>query len=334
MYKFIRTTAFILVSLVAVQSLADESLILTNTLYIGIYDAITAGEVSKVQEFLRDQGDFTYPDITGYFGPITEAAVKQFQAREGIVFSGTRFTTGYGQVGPLTRARIAEVSAVVEDTLPDTPDSEVVPAEDPDAPTVDIRVNNQDGDLRVSAGDEVELAWTSGNVESCGSSGEGSVAWATTSRATSGTYNIFTLGQSGTSTFTITCASGSDEVSDTLDLGIIGEVGEHVDLGSKGVAGNDNPRILPTALPSSIRIKRQELFTFSATDRDGDGLRWEIDWADGSQTTIDSCPPAEKNHTIYAVHEWVSPGRYLLTASVFDCRTGDHTQSLFINVIG
>lgn len=37
-------------------------------------------EVSKVQEFLKAQGLFTYPAITQYFGPITESAVKAFQA--------------------------------------------------------------------------------------------------------------------------------------------------------------------------------------------------------------------------------------------------------------
>jgi hypothetical protein len=37
-------------------------------------------EVSKVQEFLKAQGLFTHPAITQYFGPITESAVKAFQA--------------------------------------------------------------------------------------------------------------------------------------------------------------------------------------------------------------------------------------------------------------
>jgi hypothetical protein len=44
-----------------------------------------------------------YPEglVTGYFGPITEAAVKRFQARYGI--------EQIGYVGPLTRAKLNEI---------------------------------------------------------------------------------------------------------------------------------------------------------------------------------------------------------------------------------
>lgn len=38
------------------------------------------GEVSAVQQFLKDHGFFTFPSITGYYGFITEAAVRAFQA--------------------------------------------------------------------------------------------------------------------------------------------------------------------------------------------------------------------------------------------------------------
>ena len=36
-------------------------------------------EVKKVQKFLKERGYFSYPQITGYFGSITEEAVKAFQ---------------------------------------------------------------------------------------------------------------------------------------------------------------------------------------------------------------------------------------------------------------
>jgi len=41
--------------------------------------------VSLLQHVLKDQGFFVYPDITGYYGPITEAAVEAFQKANGIV---------------------------------------------------------------------------------------------------------------------------------------------------------------------------------------------------------------------------------------------------------
>jgi peptidoglycan hydrolase-like protein with peptidoglycan-binding domain len=54
--------------------------------------------VSTLQEKLRAAGFFTYPTSTGFFGPLTLAAVKAFQAANGIP------TTGF--VGPLTLAAL------------------------------------------------------------------------------------------------------------------------------------------------------------------------------------------------------------------------------------
>ena len=56
-------------------------------------------QVSKLQQFLG-------VDPTGYFGPLTMAAVQKWQAANGIVSSGTPESTGYGRVGPATRAAI------------------------------------------------------------------------------------------------------------------------------------------------------------------------------------------------------------------------------------
>jgi len=46
---------------------------------------------------------------TNFFGTGTENAVKKFQTKYGIVSSGTPATTGYGAVGPATRAKLLEV---------------------------------------------------------------------------------------------------------------------------------------------------------------------------------------------------------------------------------
>ncbi|NUM25251.1 MAG: peptidoglycan-binding protein [Candidatus Buchananbacteria bacterium] len=43
---------------------------------------------------------------TQYFGLLTREAVKRFQCAKGIVCSGTQETTGYGMVGPKTRAAL------------------------------------------------------------------------------------------------------------------------------------------------------------------------------------------------------------------------------------
>jgi peptidoglycan hydrolase-like protein with peptidoglycan-binding domain/predicted Zn-dependent protease len=61
-------------------------------------------DVLKIQLFLRRTGDYTYPEITGFYGSVTEEAVKSYQRRNDIVSSGTPDTTGYGAVGPKTLA--------------------------------------------------------------------------------------------------------------------------------------------------------------------------------------------------------------------------------------
>lgn len=66
--------------------------------------------VRALQEALASDSEI-YPEglITGYYGPLTEKAVQRFQAKYGIVSSGTPETTGYGLVGPKTRAKLHEV---------------------------------------------------------------------------------------------------------------------------------------------------------------------------------------------------------------------------------
>ena len=63
-----------------------------------LYYGMTSPEVKCLQQFLDNLGQNIYPEklVTGYFGPLTQAAVKRYQALQGII------TTGY--FGPLTRA--------------------------------------------------------------------------------------------------------------------------------------------------------------------------------------------------------------------------------------
>ena len=59
-------------------------------------------DVKSLQDFLRQEGFFT-ENPTGFFGEMTEAALKRWQAKEGIVSFGSPVTTGWGHVGPRTR---------------------------------------------------------------------------------------------------------------------------------------------------------------------------------------------------------------------------------------
>lgn len=74
----------------------------------------TGSEVTTLQTVLK--GDATiYPEglVTGYFGSLTEKAVKAFQARYGI--------DQVGQVGPITRVKLNSLYCVVNATPTPTP---------------------------------------------------------------------------------------------------------------------------------------------------------------------------------------------------------------------
>lgn len=82
---------------------------LTVDLKENYFDIDGPGPISKLQTFLIATGDFN-KTATGYFGPVTTAALQSWQRRNSIVSSGTPETTGYGMAGPRTRAAILAAS--------------------------------------------------------------------------------------------------------------------------------------------------------------------------------------------------------------------------------
>ena len=63
-------------------------------------------DVTQLQQFLFSQSHLTPDSVTGYFGPLTEAAVKQFQCRHLQICSGSPESNGHGAAGPRTRNAI------------------------------------------------------------------------------------------------------------------------------------------------------------------------------------------------------------------------------------
>lgn len=70
---------------------------LTVGLWYGKYDATTGGQVSALQNFLH-ANNYLSVNATGYFGPLTRAAVKAYQQEHGLSADGI--------VGVNTRAHI------------------------------------------------------------------------------------------------------------------------------------------------------------------------------------------------------------------------------------
>ena len=81
--------------------LAQSNYVFTISLYRGSRHE----QVTLLQRCLAGDPDI-YPEAltTGFFGSLTEKAVQRFQARHNIINYGTALTTGYGFVGPKTRA--------------------------------------------------------------------------------------------------------------------------------------------------------------------------------------------------------------------------------------
>ncbi|MBU1091525.1 peptidoglycan-binding protein [Patescibacteria group bacterium] len=87
----------------------------TQTMKIGMSSA----DIKSLQQLLNSDPDTQIASSgvgspgneTEYFGSLTKKAVQKFQKKYDIVSSGDENTTGYGLVGPGTRAKLAEVFA-------------------------------------------------------------------------------------------------------------------------------------------------------------------------------------------------------------------------------
>ena len=78
---------------------------LTRTLSFGS----RGSDVGELQQFLANNGYLSIASATGYFGVLTEQAVQQWQAHNGVVSGGDRTSSGFGVVGARTRQAIASV---------------------------------------------------------------------------------------------------------------------------------------------------------------------------------------------------------------------------------
>ena len=63
-------------------------------------------DVINLQKVLNKEGVYPEAVYSGYYGSLTELAVKRFQAKYNIVSNGSPSTTGYGRVGWGTLAKL------------------------------------------------------------------------------------------------------------------------------------------------------------------------------------------------------------------------------------
>jgi peptidoglycan hydrolase-like protein with peptidoglycan-binding domain len=72
------------------------------TRYLGL--GMTGSDVTSLQQLLITDNDYPEGIISGYYGSLTQRAVQSYQSKYGIVNTGSPSTTGFGALGPKTRA--------------------------------------------------------------------------------------------------------------------------------------------------------------------------------------------------------------------------------------
>jgi peptidoglycan hydrolase-like protein with peptidoglycan-binding domain len=70
-------------------------------------------DVKGLQRILQQTGDYTEPELTGFFGAITEQALRKYQLRTGLLSNGTVALTENGIAGPITIARLMGSAATI-----------------------------------------------------------------------------------------------------------------------------------------------------------------------------------------------------------------------------
>lgn len=74
-----------------------------------LWRGIRHEDVKILQQFLIGKGYLSSDSVTGFFGVLTEAAVKRFQCDQKIICDGDAVSTGYGVVGPRTKKVINDL---------------------------------------------------------------------------------------------------------------------------------------------------------------------------------------------------------------------------------
>ncbi|MEX0931793.1 MAG: peptidoglycan-binding domain-containing protein [Candidatus Paceibacterota bacterium] len=76
-----------------------------------LYEGVASPDLVTLTTFLKEEGHLTSTYTTTLYDKTIENAVRSFQAKEGVVSSGTPASTGYGIVGSRTRATVNRIIA-------------------------------------------------------------------------------------------------------------------------------------------------------------------------------------------------------------------------------
>lgn len=128
-------------------------------------------DVKDLQNFLIKEGMLAEGNTTGYFGPLTEAAVRAWQSAHGIVASGDATSTGFGIVGPKTRIAMLAGCASPQNEVTTAPVVPMTPAtstttqtSSPPFSRPSISISAPRAGVAVAGGNTLRIAWQSTNT--------------------------------------------------------------------------------------------------------------------------------------------------------------------------
>ena len=280
---------------------------LSRFLQHGARDTFGNDEVARLQLFLKDEGYYTGA-VNGIFDSATEAAVQQFQADNDIAMWGSPPTTGFGAVGPRTRAAISQwcVGFPLQRKFSAFPQSGVAPL------TVQFSVNVQTR----AAGFSVDFGDGGTTPVPCTATTTGACVRPVT---LSHTYP-----QPGSFTARLKRTTATSTVRTVAELGI--QV-----LATSTSATNTPPVISFFSGPTALKRGASGTWAVTARDADRDALSYFMSWGDSSaveeKRSIDLL-----GQTISFMHSYSATGTYAILATVRDGRGGEARATSTVSV--
>ncbi len=271
---------------------------LSYDLYGGVTDSMTQGQVTQLQQFLG-------VNATGYFGPLTEQAVQNWQSSNGVVSSGSPDTTGYGYVGPKTRVAMGCGSNITSSNASAASNNTVTTSSqstNTTTPACSITASPNPA----SSGQAVTLNWTSQNAVSAqwvpDTSGKDDVAVPTGTPSTSGAASV-TASVIGNPSVTLEvfAANGASNTC-TTTFSVPSPYPTSQSVGSvSGISGAINQSSLTTSSANP---------TITGTATNLTGVYLSISDSNGIGVSGSPFLPVSNGQWSYTVPQTLSPGTY------------------------